>query len=102
VQTAFAYEPDHLILEYKPTAGNPVQLRIDYQLFVALEKLKNGLPRQLIPDREVNRIEAFVEQLRRTDIAQQSQFFIHNHNDRTTLRMKLSLQFDRYEEIEIK
>jgi hypothetical protein len=50
----------------------------------------------------VNRIEAFVEQLRRTDIAQQSQFFIHNHNDRTTLRMKLSLQFDRYEEIEIK
>jgi hypothetical protein len=96
---AFDYQPDHLLLEYIPPAGEPARLRVDYALFVALEKLRQGLPRQLLPDRELNRLDAFLEQLRRAGVPMTREFFVHNQDDRTTSQITLSSDRSMYEAV---
>jgi hypothetical protein len=98
---AFDYQPDHLLLEYHPRMGEPAQLRVDYALFVALEKLRQGLPRQLLPDRELNRLDAFLEQLRRADVPKTREFFVHNQDERTTAQITLSSDLSMYEAVKI-
>jgi hypothetical protein len=93
---AFDYQADHLVLKYHPS---DVRLRVDYALFVALERLRQGLPRQLLPDRELNRLDAFLEQLRRADVPQTRVFVIHNHDDRTTAQITLSPDLNSYEAV---
>lgn len=97
----FEYQADHLLLEYAGRNHDPVCLRVDHPLFVALEQLRHGLPRQLLPDREINRLDAFVEQLRRKDMPKTAEFFIHNHDERTTARIVLSPDFSCYESVEV-
>jgi hypothetical protein len=79
-----------------------VRLRVDHSLFVALERLRQGLPRQLLPDRELNRLDAFLEQLRRADVPKTREFFIHNHDERTTARILTSCDFSMYESCEVR
>ena len=98
---AFDHQADHLLLEYGPRDGSPVRLRVDHPLFVALECLRQGLPRQLLPDRELNRLDAFLEQLRRADVPKSREFFIHNHDERTTARILTSWDGKTYEECEV-
>jgi hypothetical protein len=95
---AFDYQPDHLALKYKSNIGK-IEMRVDYPLFVALERLRQGLPRQLQPDRELNRLDAFLEQLRRANIPQNRDFFIHNHNERTTVKVTLSESMNCYNSV---
>ena len=97
---AFDYQADHLVLKYFCGAAD-VRLRVDHPLFVALERLRQGLPRQLLPDRELNRLDAFLEQLRRADVPQTRDFFIHNHDDRTTAQVTLSPDMNSYEAVKI-
>lgn len=99
LQDAFDYQPDHLLLEYRRPDIGPVRLRVDHPLFVALERLGHGLPRQLIPDRELNRLDAFLEHLRRANVPQTRDFFIHNHDDRTTAQITLSPDMNSYEAV---
>lgn len=94
---AFDYQPDHLLLEYQRASSNPVRLRVDHSLFVALQRLRQGLPRQLLPDRELNRLDYFLEQLRRSNVPTSREFYIHNHDQRTTLKVVLSPDFKTYE-----
>lgn len=96
---AFQYQPDHLLLRYRRTGTSDIALRIDYMLYRALERLRQGLPRQLLPDRDVNRLDSFIEQLRRAEIKRDRKFFIHNHDDRTTAELTLSSNFRRYEKV---
>lgn len=61
VADAFPYAPDHLMLM---AAGNQsARLRIDFPLFRTLRRLGRGLPRKLMPERELHRIDAFLERL---------------------------------------
>lgn len=99
VAGAFEYQPDHLLLRYRRTGASDVSLKVDYMLYYALEKLRQGLPRQLLPDRDVNRLDSFIEQLRRADVKQERKFFIHNHDDRTTAVLTLSSDLRRYEKV---
>lgn len=96
---AFHYQPDHLLLRYRHNGASDISLRVDFKLFCALEKLRQGLPRQLLPDKEVNRLDSFIEQLRRTEIKRDRTFFIHNHDDRTTAQVVLSSDYSRYESV---
>ena len=98
---AFDYQPDHLLLEYGRRDALSVRLRVDHPLFVALERLRQGLPRQLLPDRELNRLDAFLEQLRRSDVPQSRDFFIHNHDDRSTSHIVLSPDLSSYEAVKL-
>lgn len=94
---AFDYQPDHLLLEYSRAPDTPIRLRVDYPLFTALERLRNGLPRQLLPDRELNRLDYFLEQLRRRNVVTGREFYIHNHDERTTAKIILAADFSSYE-----
>ncbi len=95
---AFDYQADHLVLKHV-SGTTDIWLRVDHPLFVALERLRQGLPRQLLPDRELNRLDAFLEQLRRADVPQTRDFFIHNHDDRTTAQITLSPNMNSYEAV---
>jgi hypothetical protein len=95
---AFDYQADHLLLKYSAKKMD-VRLRVDHQLFAALERLSQGLPRQLLPDRELNRLDAFIENLRRADVPQARDFFVHNHDDRTTVQITLSHDLNSYESV---
>ncbi len=61
VRDAFAFSADHLML-VGPGREGP-RLRIDYPLYRTLRRLGRGLPRKLVPEREVHRLDAFLEQL---------------------------------------
>ncbi|HRZ58142.1 MAG TPA: hypothetical protein P5525_22110, partial [Candidatus Paceibacterota bacterium] len=98
---AFDYQADHLLLECRRPGACEMRLRVDYALFVALERLRQGLPRQLLPDRELNRLDYFLEQLRRSGVPPTREFYIHNHDERTTARVVLSTNLDSYVSVQI-
>jgi hypothetical protein len=97
---AFHYQPDHLLLRYRSHGKPDIDLKIDYNLFESLEKLRQGLPRQLLPDRNLNRLDAFIEQLRRADIRKDRVFYIHDHDNRTTAEVTVSNDFTKYEGVQ--
>ncbi|MBI4664260.1 MAG: DUF4338 domain-containing protein [Verrucomicrobia bacterium] len=97
---AFDYQPDHLLLECRRPGAGAMRLRVDHPLFVALERLRQGLPRQLLPDRELNRLDYFLEQLRRSGVPTTREFYIHNHDERTTAKVTLSADFNSYENVQ--
>jgi hypothetical protein len=97
---AFDYQPDHLLLECSRPGTEQMRLRVDYPLFVAMERLRQGLPRQLLPDHELNRLDYFLEQLRRSGVPATREFYIHNHDERTTAKITLSVDFGSYESIQ--
>ena len=98
LEGAFDYNADHLALKYRSNSGD-IQIRVDYTLFVALQRLRQGLPRQLHPDRGLNRLDVFLEQLRRANIPQNRDFFIHDHNERTTIKVTLSDGMNCYDSV---
>jgi hypothetical protein len=102
LEGAFEYQADHLLLEYPSGTGQAVRLKVDYPLFVALERLKQGFPRSLLPDRELNRVDAFIEQLRRLDVVKTREYFIHNHDERSTAKVVLSVDHKSYEAVALK
>ncbi len=97
---AFDYQADHLVLECRRSGSEGVRLLVDYPLFVALERLRQGLPRQLLPDRELNRIDYFLEQLRCFGVPTTREFYIHNHDERTTAKVTLSGDFNSYDNVQ--
>lgn len=58
---AFDFVGDHMMLVAPTRDGT--RLRIDYPLFRTLRRLGRGLPRKLVPEREIHRLDAFLEQL---------------------------------------
>lgn len=58
----FEYRPDHVALTAYSFPGMP-RLRIDFPLWRTLRRLNRGLPRKLIPERDVHRLDAFLEKL---------------------------------------
>lgn len=93
---AFAYQPDHLVLSFCPPDRSPIRLRVDRPLVAALERLDSGLPRQLLPDRELNRLDFFLEELRGGGVPGSNRFMIHCHDSRSTLAVSLSEAFREY------
>jgi hypothetical protein len=99
LEGAFEYQPDHLILQYSPPNRVPIRLKIDYALYTALERLSNGLPRELLPDRELNRLDYFIEELRRSDVSRTREFHIHSNAERITTQIRLSVDRKQYESV---
>ncbi len=58
----FQYQPDHIALSVPTLPGNP-RLRIDFALFRTLKRLARGLPRKLVPERDIHKLDAFLEKL---------------------------------------
>lgn len=62
LEGAFDYAPDHVVLTASDLPGKP-RLRIDFPLWQTLRRLKRGLPRKLVPERDIHRLDAFLEKL---------------------------------------
>jgi hypothetical protein len=58
----FDYRPDHVALTASSLPGVP-RLRVDFPLWRTLRRLARGLPRKLIPERDIHRLDAFLENL---------------------------------------
>ena len=58
----FTYRPDHIALTALGMPGSP-RLRIDFPLWRTLRRLSRGLPRKLVPERDIHRLDAFLEKL---------------------------------------
>lgn len=58
----FDYKPDHFAIAASSLAGAP-RLRVDFPLFQTLNRLSRGLPRKLIPERDLHRLDAFIEKI---------------------------------------
>jgi hypothetical protein len=59
---AFDYAPDHVALTATGLPEKP-RLRIDFPLWRTLRRLERGLPRKLVPERDIHRLDAFLEKL---------------------------------------
>lgn len=87
---ALPYQPDHLLLACQGPEGRPITLIVDGPLRAALARLEAGLPRQLLPDRELFRLERFIEALRGSGLGIAGDFLLHHHDLRSALAICLS------------
>ena len=69
---------------------------MDRPLVAALEKLDAGLPRQLLPEKELNRLDFFLEELRTSGVATSKSFMIYCHDLRSALAIKLNDDLKQY------
>ena len=95
---ALDFAPDHFLLRYEHN-GKTVSLRVDYSLFNTLAKLGNGMPRHLVPERDVNRLDVFLEQLQALSVQQERVFIAFNAEHRLVSRIRLSSDWKKYEEV---
>ena len=99
LKDAFAYIPDHLILVAtgrNDGASAREALRIDAALFRTLSEIRQGLPRHLINPGELNRLDTFVDRLRRLDPMRLHEFLIYNAEHVAFSTVKMSTGFERY------
>ena len=99
VEGAFNYVGDHLMLIARSPGG--ARLRIDYPLFRTLRRLGRGLPRKLVPEREVHRLDAFLEKLGATRSASGDTIWSVHLEHMQVLRVGLSPDRRRYETVRV-
>ena len=93
LKNALAYVPDHLVLSVTaPQASTSSEgaLRIDTALFRTLLAILHGLPRHLINPGELNRLDAFLDRLRRMEPTQLPELLIYNTEHVTSSAVKMS------------
>lgn len=95
---ALDYQPDHFLLRYRGAGAQG--LRVDFSLFATLAELRAGLPRHLMPDRNVNRLDAFLEQLQSHSPPQNREFIAFNTQHRLVNRILMSRDGRNYERVE--
>ena len=95
LEGAFRYRPDHFILQLRKH-GNRYRLIIDFSLFETLRKVQKGLPRHLLPERDLNRLDSFLTQLHEAGPQRTSEFLIYNQETLTTSRIQVSEDHSQY------
>ena len=73
---------------------------MDAVLFRTLSAVREGLPRHLINPGELNRLDAFVDRLRRMEPSQLAEFLVYNAEQVASSKVKVSPGGDRYLDIE--
>ncbi|QQS53743.1 MAG: DUF4338 domain-containing protein [Candidatus Competibacteraceae bacterium] len=92
------FQPDHLLLRYVGQNSGVVSLRVDFSLYQTLQRLRRGLPRKLIPERDIFRLEAFLEALHPSTVTDRRVLSAHLER-RELLEIQLSPDGKRYERI---
>lgn len=92
------FQPDHLLLRYTGQHDDLVNLRVDFPLYQTLQRLRRGLPRKLIPERDIFRLEAFLEALHPATVIDRRVLSAHLER-RELLEIQLSPDGKRYERI---
>lgn len=98
MESSIEYAPDHLQLLCKIN-GRSAVLHIDYWLFSALQMLKQSIPRRMLPDQHVNRLDRFIAQLHRLGLPLDRNFICFNSDSRSGARIVLSQDAKEYLEV---
>jgi Druantia protein DruA len=94
LEGSFAYRPDHFILQLR--GGDRYRLIVDFRLFETLRRVQKGLPRHLLPERDLNRLDSFLTQLHEAQPQRTSEFLIYNQETLTTSRIQISEDHTQY------
>ncbi len=94
----FDYRPDHIALTAHRRRGTP-RLRIDFPLWQTLRRLSRGLPRKLIPERDVHRLDAFLQKFEaRSPDKSDTLWSVHLEN-LELIQVNLSTDRNRFERV---
>jgi hypothetical protein len=93
------FEPNHLLLRYVGKSSNQVNFRVDFPLYQTLQRLRRGLPRKLIPERDIFRLEAFIEALHSSATLVERRILSAHLERRELLEIQISPDGKRYERI---
>jgi hypothetical protein len=91
------YLPDHLALIANDT--DSLSLKIDSNLFETLSKLENGLPRKLVADRDIFRLEQFIDNLAGVAVTTERRILSANLKRRELIEVHLTTDGKCYERI---
>jgi hypothetical protein len=94
LEGAFDYRPDHFILQLRGI--DRYRLIVDFRLFETLRRVQKGLPRHLLPERDLNRLDSFLTQLHEAQPQRTSEFLIYNQETLTTSRIQISEDQTQY------
>lgn len=89
VEGAFKYRPDHCVLQLREQ-GSRHRLIVDFSLFMTLCKVQRGLPRHLLPERDLNRLDSFLTQLHGAQPKRANEFLVYNQETLATSRIQVS------------
>ena len=105
LRDSLEYIPDHLLLSLSSPddgASRELSLRIDPALFETLWAIKGGLPRHLINPDKLNRLDTFMDRLRRASPALEPlpEFLIYNAENVASSAIKVSADRKRYDRVD--
>lgn len=92
----FDYRPDHVALTAHELPGSP-RLRIDFPLWRTLRRLARGLPRKLIPERDIHRLDAFLEKLGAGQVGRRDTIWSVHLESLELIQVSLSADGRRFE-----
>jgi hypothetical protein len=72
---------------------------VDFPLYQTLQRLRRGLPRKLIPERDIFRLEAFIEALHSSAVSVERRILSAHLERRELLEIQISPDGRRYERI---
>ena len=93
----FDYRADHIALTADGHPDRP-RLRIDFPLWRTLRRLARGLPRKLVPERDVHRLDAFLQELGSGRAKRDTVWSIHLEA-LEVIQVNMSMDKKRYERI---
>lgn len=94
----FDYRPDHISLTAHGLPGKP-RLRIDFLLWRTLRRLARGLPRKLIPERDIHRLDAFLQELGAGIIGERDAIWSVHLENLELIQVNLSADKSRFERV---
>ncbi|MBX3498936.1 MAG: hypothetical protein KF889_05780 [Alphaproteobacteria bacterium] len=96
LEDCFSYSADHIALTAINMAETP-RLRIDFPLWRTLRRLGRGLPRKLVPERDIHRLDAFLEKLGAHATSQRDVIWSVHLESLELIQVNLSTDGRRYE-----
>jgi DNA replication protein DnaC len=96
LENCFDYQPDHFAITATSLPNSP-RLRVDFPLFRTLKRLSRGLPRKLIPERDVHRLDAFLEKLASAAASSERTIWSVHLESLDVIQVMLNEQHSRYE-----
>ena len=92
------FAPDHLQLIAVVENTRRV-LKLDYSLYSVLLKVAEGLPRHLVPESQIHRVDAFIERIGASQAQYGTDFLLFNAEDGTVTKIATNSQRSRIESV---
>lgn len=98
LEECFDYRPDHIALTARGVSETP-RLRIDFPLWRTLRRLARGLPRKLIPERDIHRLDAFLQKLGSGTVGERDAVWSVHLENLELIQVNLSADRKRFERV---